>query len=240
MKASFPKINEKKEEDFDVVIVGSGASGAAVAWKLSTSSMKVLCLEQGPNIPSNSYPKNNFDWELRKKTDFNFSPNKRNLWWDYPIDDKDSPISIANFNAVGGATLLYSGHFPRFHESDFKTKSLDGVGEDWPINYQDLKEYYDLNDKMVGVSGLEGDPCYPDISNLLPPIPIGKIGHLMAKSFNQLGWHWWPSYSAIISQEYDGRIRCQNEGPCNLGCPHGAKSSVDVTYLPKQKKMELR
>ena len=69
---------KKKEEDFDVVIVGSGASGAAVAWKLSTSSMKVLCLEQGPNIPSNSY-KNNFDWELRKKQTLILAQIKKSL-----------------------------------------------------------------------------------------------------------------------------------------------------------------
>ena len=223
-------INDK--EEFDIIIIGSGASGAAAAWSLSNTNLNVLCLEQGPSIPTRSYPSNGPDWELRKKTDFNTSPNIRNLWWDYPINDTNSPISIANFNAVGGATLLYSGHFPRFHRSDFKTKTLDGVGDDWPITYEDLEPFYNLNDKMMGVSGLSGDPVYPPISNLLPPVPMGRIGEEMAKGFNKLGWHWWPSYSAIVTKEFNERTKCQNEGPCNTGCPHGAKSSVDVTYWP--------
>ncbi len=117
---------------------------------------------------------------------------------DYPINDKNSPISIANFNGVGGSTILYSCHFPRFHPSDFKTKSLDNVGEDWPISYNDLKKYYDQNDKIMNVCGLEGDPVYPNIKNLKPNIPLGKAGLKIAKGFNSLNWHWWPSYSAYI------------------------------------------
>ena len=65
------------------------------------------------------------------------------------------------------------------------------------FNYYDLEKYYNLNDKMVGVSGLTGDPAYPKINNLLPPLDIGYSGNLLAKAFNKLGWHWWPSYSAV-------------------------------------------
>ena len=60
-----------------------------------------------------------------------------------------------------------------------------------------LEKYYNLNDRMVGVSGISGDPAYPKIKNLLPPLDIGYSGSLLAKAFNKLGWHWWPSYSAI-------------------------------------------
>ena len=55
-----------------------------------------------------------------------------------------SPISIANFNAVGGSTILYSGHFPRFHPSDFKTRTLDDVSSDWPFTYKDLEPYIEF------------------------------------------------------------------------------------------------
>ena len=90
--------------------------------------------------------------------DFNYSPNMRKLKSDYPVDDDNSPIKIANYNAVGGSTVLYSGHFPRFRESDFKTKTTDNVAFDWPINYQELEPYYNLNDSIIGISGLSGDP----------------------------------------------------------------------------------
>lgn len=220
-------------EQVDILIVGSGASGAAAAWRLSDLGLKVLCLEQGDFMDAARYPSTGRDWELRRQTDFHPSPNVRKLDVDFPVNDQDSPIGISYFSAVGGSTILYSGHFPRFHPSDFKTKTLDGVGEDWPIRYQDLEPYYSLNDEMMGVSGLSGDPAYPPIKGLLPPIPLGRGGEKIAQGFNRLGWHWWPSYSAIITRNYKNREKCINLGPCNSGCAQGAKSSTDVTYWPE-------
>lgn len=216
----------------DILIIGAGASGAAAAWSLSDTGLSILCLEQGGHMNPAEYPSTGNSWEIAKQSRFNASPNVRKLASDYPVNDTDSPIAIANFNAVGGGTILYSGHFPRFHPSDFKVRTLDGVAEDWPISYEQLEPYYALNDKMMGVSGLVGDPAYPPIEGLLPPVPLGKMGQALGKGFNQLGWHWWPSYSAIITRRYKGREKCINLGPCNTGCAQGAKSSVDVTYWP--------
>lgn len=217
----------------DLLIIGSGASGAAAAWSLSSEFQDVACFEQGDWTDPSKYPSTRNDWELSKTKDFSPLPNVRNLSVDYEIDDSESPISVANFNGVGGSTILYSGHFPRFHPSDFNAFSQDGVGYDWGFGYTDLEPFYNLNDQMMGVSGLSGDPAYPEITGMLPPIDIGPIGNILGNGFNKLGWHWWPSYSAIITREKDGRGRCINLGPCNTGCPQGAKSSVDITYWPK-------
>ena len=216
----------------DILIIGAGATGAAASWSLSSLGLRVMCMEQGDFINPANYPTNSINWESQKLGEFNPSPNVRNLKSDYPINDSESPIGIANYNAVGGGTILYSGHFPRFHPSDFKVKTLDGVADDWPISYNDLEPYFSLNDSMMGVSGLTGDTAYPLIEGLLPPLPLGHAGEVMAMGFNKLGWHWWPSYSAIITKRYRGREPCINVGPCNLGCPQGAKSSVDITYWP--------
>ena len=216
----------------DILIVGAGASGAAVAWSLSNCELSIVCLEQGDYAKVNSYPSTRPDWELDKLEKFNPNPNVRKLDADYPINDAESPISIANYNGVGGSTVLFSGHFPRFHPSDFRVKTLDGLCEDWPINYADLEPYYRLNDSMIGVSGLEGDPAYPPISDLMPPVPLGKMGEKLGEGFNSLGWHWWPSYSAIITKRKGSREPCINLGPCNTGCAQGAKSSADVSYWP--------
>ena len=67
----------------------------------------------------------------------------------------------------------------------------------------------------------------------MPPLPIGKVGEIMAGGFDQLGWHWWPTENAINSRVYDGRAGCVLHGKCMFGCPLGAKSSTDVTYWPK-------
>lgn len=218
----------------DVLIVGAGAAGSAVAWRLSQlDHLRVACLEQGDFTDPSSYPSTTLDWEVAKLGDYHVSPNVRRLPADYPVDDTESPIGIANFNAVGGSTILFSGHFPRFHPSDFRVRSLDGVADDWPLTYDDLEPYYRLNDHMTGVSGLAGDPAYPPIDELMPPVPIGLMGAKLAGAFNKLGWHWWPAYSAIITRRKANRDRCVNLGPCNTGCAQGAKSSADVTYWPE-------
>jgi choline dehydrogenase-like flavoprotein len=218
--------------DIDILIIGSGASGAAAAWNLSNSGLTIMCLEQGGFTNTEEYPTTKINWELERFKKFNPNPNIRNSNYDYPINDSDSPISIANFNAVGGSTILYSGHFPRFHPSDFRVNQLDGVAFDWPLTYEDLEPYYKINDRMMGVSGLSGDPAYPEMDFEYQHIPIGKIGEKIGEGFNKLGWHWWPAYSAIITKDRGSRGGCINLGPCNMGCPQGAKSSVDITYWP--------
>ncbi len=216
----------------DVLIIGAGASGAAAAWSLADTGMHIMCMEQGGWMKQSDYPSNFRDWEVRGNKEMHASPNHRQRQADYPINDADSPISIVNFNAVGGSTILYAAHFPRFHPSDFRVKTLDGVADDWPIDYFQLEPFYQENDRIIGVSGLDGDPAYPDKKLPLPPIPMGRMGNVIGKGFNKLGWHWWPSDSAIISEAYAGRDKCINLSPCGSGCSQGAKSSADVTYWP--------
>ncbi len=220
------------EETVDVLIIGAGASGAAVAWSLAETRMNILCLEQGGWVEAGELPGTHADWEARQLGDFGFSPNARGRREDYPINDGSSPIQISNFNAVGGSTILYAAHFPRFHPSDFRVRSLDGVADDWPLDYQRLEPFYDVNARMMGVSGLAGDPAYPPKQLPMPPVALGELGETMARGFNRLGWHWWPSDSAITTQEYEGRAPCINAGTCLAGCAQGAKASTDVTYWP--------
>lgn len=223
------------ESYYDVVVVGAGAGGAAAAWAYSELGYRVCLIERGDWQDPAQYPSNFADWERRRHTQYSYDPNIRNSSADYSIDNNLSQIKVANFNGVGGSTILFSGHFPRLHPSDFATFTLDGVGQDWPINYEQLEPYYDINDLYMGVSGLVGDTAYPLMSegSLKKPIPIGTYGEKLGQAFNELGWHWWPSYSAIISGNYKNRVPCQNVGPCNTGCPTGAKSSVDRTYIPR-------
>ncbi|MCC6919640.1 MAG: GMC family oxidoreductase [Alphaproteobacteria bacterium] len=216
----------------DVLIVGAGASGAAAAWSLAETRMRILCLEQGDWQTPSRYPSTGRDHEARRMVEYSFSPNTRRAPADYPINEDDSAIKIANFNGVGGGTILYTAHFPRFHPSDFRVRSLDGIADDWPIDYATLAPYYEENDRMIGVSGLAGDPAYPDKAPIMPPLGLGKSGATLARGFNAKGWHWWPSDMAIASREYEGRAPCINLGACIAGCAQGAKASADITYWP--------
>ncbi len=219
-------------EKVDVLIVGAGASGAAVAWSLAETRMRILCLEQGDWIRSTDFPSNGRDWEARRYTDFDISPNRRGRDTDYPVNDDNSLMKIANFNGVGGGTVIYTAHWPRMHPSDFKVRSLDGVADDWPVDYWALERFYDENDRMMGVSGLAGDPGVPPRHPPMPPIPLGRTGTRYAQAMNRLGWHWWPSDTTIATTAYDGRAPCINLGHCTPGCAQGSKASTDITYWP--------
>ena len=223
----------KADDVVDVLIIGAGAAGGAFAWSMADTRMRIVCLEQGDWMKPSEYPSNRSDWEVLGHGPFSIDPNVRGRTTDYPINNDDSPISVVNFNGVGGGTVLYAAHFPRLHPSDFRVKSLDGVADDWPIDYDTLDPYFAQNDQMMGVSGLAGDPMYPPKQPPLPPIPMGLVGETVARGYNHLGWHWWPSDSAIISRPYQGRDRCLNLGPCMSGCSQGGKSSTDITYWPE-------
>lgn len=223
----------KSATESDVLIIGSGPGGASVASRLINCGLKVICLEQGTFTKRADYPLNYMNWEQYKYSKFSPNPNTRNSEFDYPINNSDSPISVANFNGVGGSTILFSGQYPRFHPSDFKVRSVDGIADDWPIEYSDLEPYYEIDSTITAISGVAGDPAYPPIKNLLPPVPLGKMGRKLAETFNELGWHWWPAYSAIATTAFNGHNSCKNLGACNTGCPISSKSSTDVSYWPK-------
>ncbi len=132
----------------DYIVIGTGASGAAFAWKMSKSGARVVCIEQGDYVKNNQYPKYKKNIEISALKEWNWNPNVRKNKFDYPIDNSNSPIHPLMYNSVGGSTLHYTAHTPRFHPSDFKVKTLDNISSDWPISYYDLEKFYDENDEM--------------------------------------------------------------------------------------------
>ncbi len=222
------------EQAADVLVIGAGASGAAFSWSLSQNGFNVVCLEQGYWMDPAKYPTTSRDWEYQAATNWSFNPNIRQRREDYPVNNEESPISPFKFNAVGGSTSHWTALSPRFHPSDFRVHSLYGVADDWPLSYEDLEPFYDLNDKMMGCAGIAGDPANPPREpRQMPPLPLGQDGLLLANAFDSLGWHWWPSDSYINSEPYGkDRGACNYCGPLGLGCRQRAKASTDVTYWP--------
>jgi choline dehydrogenase-like flavoprotein len=220
-------------EETDVIVIGAGMGGAAVSKRLTAAGMKVTVLEQGDWVHPTEHPHFHNEWEIERERGWAMSPNVRLLPEDYPITG-DPPMYI--YNAVGGSTVHYGGSWPRLKPVDFRKGTEHGVegSIDWPISYEDLAPYYDLNDREMGIAGINGDPANPERSpRYCSPIYPGKLGGNMAKAFDSLGWHWWPSDFAILTRPKDGRQACNACGPCMAGCPRGSLGQLDYSYWPK-------
>jgi choline dehydrogenase-like flavoprotein len=217
----------------DVLIIGSGMGGAAVAKTLAEVGITVVCLEQGPWVGPADYPHSARDWEIQRTSGrWSTNPNVRRLPQDYPVTgDSVQPLM---YNAVGGSTIHYTGCWPRFRPSDFRKGIEHGLAPDWPLTYEDLALFYEINDREMGIAGIAGDPAYPPReARQTRPVPPGKTSRMAARGFERLRWHWWPFDTAIITEDYDGRQACNNCGNCQSGCPRKSIASTDVTYWPK-------
>ncbi len=222
-------------ERADVLIIGAGAAGGVMARRLAEAGFRVTCLEQGRWHDRIEYRGAELDWELTMRKQWATSPNIRGLAEDYPIDEADADMSPLMFPAVGGSMIIFAGAWPRMLPSDFRVRSLDGIADDWPLDYAELLPYYERSDRDFGVSGMGGDPAYPPGGEHppLPPLPLGAGGLRVARAHARLGWHWWPEPNAILSVPYDGRNPCVQRGTCQQGCGEGAKASTDLTHWPK-------
>jgi choline dehydrogenase-like flavoprotein len=217
-------------DEYDVLIIGAGQAGGAIANRLSGAGIRVVCLEQGDWVQPADYPQFEDEWELEKLRRWNFDPNVRQLPEDYPVTGVTAPMM---FNGVGGSTLHYLAGWPRYRPSDFRRGTEHGLegAIDWPITYEDLEPYYAQGDAAVGISGIVGDPSNPPRPERDPAIAPGKLGLKAARAFNELGWAWWPGDNAIITRPRDRRLACNACGSC-IGCPRGSLGSADVTFWP--------
>ncbi|WP_111307303.1 GMC oxidoreductase [Confluentibacter sediminis] len=149
----------------DIIIIGSGAGGATIAYKLADSGKKILILERGDYIP---IEKENWDSEEV------FVKNRyttKEKW----LDKNDKEFGPGQHYNVGGNTKLYGAALFRMRESDFnEVKHYGGISPKWPISYTDLKPYYLEAEKLYNVHGERGiDPTDPNDENPypLPPLP---------------------------------------------------------------------
>jgi len=222
-----------RPEHADVLVIGAGASGALVSLVLAGRGLKVVCLEQGGWTAPAEFPhfSGDFQWQREKK--WNPEPSKRRGAADYPVEGNQSHALM--WNGVGGSTNIFGGLWPRYRPSDFRKGIEHGLAPDWPIGYADLAPFYDESDRLIGVSGLAGDPALPPRAAAypLPPLPMRASGRAIAAAFERLGWHWWPMPAAVLSEPYDGRLACNGCGNCASGCPRGSMANMALAIWPR-------
>ena len=218
----------------DVLIIGSGASGAAVAWSLADTKMRILCLEQGDWVKPTDYPSNGRDWEARAVQRLRHQPQ--------PPRARDRLSDQRRQLADQGGELqrrrrqhhhVHGALSAPATQSDFKVQTLDGVADDWPVDYDTLEPFFAENDRMMGVSGLAGDPGLP-----APPAAHAAAAARQVRPALRPGDE--QARLALVAVRLDHRhrpttkaaARCINLGHCTPGCAQGAKASTDITYWP--------
>jgi len=244
---------------YDVIVVGSGASGGVAAYVLASQGLNVLCLEAGRPVDAavDFYThKMPFEWPYRgrgKPGQNGKLPQgmawKITEWTDhlYTIPQEDpyalapgSKFTWTRMRLVGGRTNVWGRSCDRFGPLDFKAKSQqDGFGEDWPVTYDDVAPYYDRIEKLMGVSGIS-DGVYnsPCGTNLLPGFRPRCGEWLVKHGAEKLGIKVLPLQLAVISQDYDGRPACHYCGACNNGCDTASRFSSPDVLVPKLEKLK--
>jgi choline dehydrogenase-like flavoprotein len=222
-------MSEKKA--VDVLIVGAGATGALAAIVLAEAGLDVLCLEQGSWVEPEDHPHFSSDWTWQRHTNWNADVNRRRHPDDYPVQTNSSQVLM--WNGVGGSTNVYGAIWPRYRPSDFRKGDEHGLQPNWPISYEDVAPFYEQADRLIGTSGLAGDPAMPPRDSCpTGPLPFTRAAARLAEAFDRLGWHWWPAEAGVISEDYDGRPACNGCGICN-GCPRGSMSKFSLSVWPK-------
>jgi len=210
------------DEVVDIAIVGCGAGGGVLAQRLTRAGWRVVVLEAGPFWD----PVN--DWVSDEA-------GSRHLYWTEPrVIGGPDPVPLGANNSgrgVGGSMVHFAGYVPRFHPSDFATYSLDGVGADWPISYEDLRPYYEDLEEELPVAGQHwpwGDPHpYPH-----SPHPVGGQGDVFLRGCERLGIRALVGPVAISNGVMGNRPHCIYRGFCLQGCKVNAKGSPLITHVP--------
>lgn len=235
-------------KQYDAIIVGSGAGGGMSAFTLANAGMKIAVVEAGPYFDPKdptTMTQMKWPWESPRRGastnrafgDFDMS------WGDWEVEgepytkEKGTEFLWWRARMLGGRTNHWGRISLRFGPKDFKHKDVDGLGENWPISYDEVKPYYDKLDKLVGVFGTnEGLPNDPDGFFLPPPKPRLHELYYM-KGAKKSGVPVIPGRLSMLTKRINKeRGVCFYCGQCNRSCNAYADFSAGSVFIfPAQK-----
>ena len=254
-------VSSKTRPQYDAIVVGSGAAGGMAAYVLTKAGMKVLMLEAGRNYDAATETpmfQTNADAPLRGAA----TPEKPNGFFDatvnggwvvpgepYTVRQKsdgkfvegavqnrtktDQSFMWWRSRALGGRTNHWGRVSLRMGPYDFKPKSRDGLGFDWPIGYDDVSPWYDKVEELIGIFGTdEGLENNPGSAFLQPPPKPRGFELLIKKSAGKLGIPVIPSRFAILTKPLNGRPACFYATPCGRGCSIRANFQSTTVLIP--------
>jgi choline dehydrogenase-like flavoprotein len=234
---------------YDVCIIGSGAAGGTAAKILTEGGLNVVMLEAGPPVnPEKDFKEHVWPYQLPHrgagvggKASDNFSeflaPNGS---WEIEGEPyttaQGSRFRWFRSRIVGGRTNHWGRIALRFAPVDFKSRSTDGMGDDWPITYDDVAPYYDKVESYIGVFGTKENVSSAPDGIFLPPPKPRCTETIVKKACDKLNITCIPSRLAVITQTHNGRSPCHYCGQCGRGCVSASNFSSSQVMIPYAQK----
>lgn len=223
-KIHIPMRRFKEPEEVDYIIVGIGSAGGVLLQRLARAGFNVVGLEAGPFWDTER------DWVSDEA-------GSHELYWEDPrVTGGSDPLALGANNCgkgVGGGSVHWAAFTPRLHPSDFEIHTRDGVGVDWPINYEEIRPYYEQLELEMPVAGPAYYPWGHPHGYPYGPHPMGGAGNALIRGCSALDI---PvsigGPVAILSGSHGDRPHCIYRGFCIQGCKVGAKASTLITHVP--------
>jgi choline dehydrogenase-like flavoprotein len=209
----------------DFAIVGTGAGGGTLTYKLAAHGFRVVAFDAGPF------------WRPLEDFASDEKEQQKLYWREERIISGADPIQLGANNSgrgVGGSTVHFTMLMPRFRPEWFKSRSLLGYGVDWPLGWEDIEPYYEEAEAMLQVAGPLSYPWgrrrkrYPRRAHDLNAAAV-----VLAQGCERMGIPWSPAPIATLSSARGLAHPCVYRGFCVIGCSTNAKQSVLVTWIPR-------
>ena len=242
----------QRTETFDAIVVGSGATGGWAAKKLTEAGMTVALVEAGKKITPKDFTEHKQPWDMpylgmareqilkdRPIQGTCYACTEYNYQWF--VSDRESPYTTTadkpfcwiRQRVLGGRSMSWGRQSYRMGPLDFKAKSHDGYGDDWPVTYEEMVPYFEEVERYVGISGsVENLIQLPD-SVFLPAMPM-TCGELVLRdaAIKKMNRVVTIGRVAVLTKAQNGRQACHYCGPCERGCVTASYFNSVTTTIP--------
>ena len=205
----------------DVVVIGSGASGAMTAHALVGHGVRVLMLDAGWKFDRSESWAHVLPFEADRRRREGEAPPR------YRLDDREQPYLTPEGRPFqlwrtwgwGGKTNVWGRVSLRMSDLDFSGPEREGWGIPWPVRYADIAPYYDRVEQLIGVTGGDDDSdSLPGSRHHLPPVKPRCAEVILSRAAGQLGIPAVPIRRAVLTRPHTGRPACHYCGSCGSGC----------------------